>query len=393
MKKIAFVVHRYGIEVNGGAETYCRVMAEKLKDHYEVEVITSCALDYMTWEDYYLPGEEQINGITVRRFSVDHPRNIEKFNKLNEKMVQKPNRSKKDEEEWVRAQGPTSRKLIDYLEEHEQEYDAFLFVTYLYYHTVKGLEKVKDKAILIPTAHDEPPIYYSIYDKIFHEPKAIIYLTEEEKVFVHKKFHNEYIPSEVIGMGIDIPKTIDKQAFKEKYNLDNYLIYVGRIDESKGCKEMFQFFTQYKKETKSKVKLVLMGKAAMEIPEHSDIISLGFVSEEDKFNGIKGAEILLLPSPYESFSIAMLEGLALGIPAVVNGRCEVLKGHCIRSNGALYYETYEEFKETLSLLISKEGLLNRMGINGTNYVEDKYKWSSVIEDWIRVIENKESKTC
>lgn len=82
-KKIAFVVHRYGIEVNGGAEMYCRVMAEKLKDRYDVEVLTTCALEYTTWEDYYPQGLADINGVKVRRFKVDYARNTEEFNKIN----------------------------------------------------------------------------------------------------------------------------------------------------------------------------------------------------------------------------------------------------------------------------------------------------------------------
>lgn len=377
-KKIAFVIHRYGLEVNGGAEAYCRIMAEKLKEFYEVEVLTTCALDYMTWKDHYLEGSIEINGITVRRFKVDYSRNVAKFNKINEKMVMNLNRTKEEEEEWVKEQGPTSSALINYISSHKEKYDTFLFVTYLYYHTVKGLEVVKDKAILIPTAHDEPPIYYNIYKEIFNMPRAIVYLTEEEKVFVQNKFKNQYIPSDVIGMGIDIPESTDEEAFKSKYNLDNYMIYVGRIDESKGCKEMFEYFSKYKQETKDDIKLVLMGKPVMDIPKHPDIISLGFVSEEDKYNGIKGAKIFILPSQYESFSIAMLEALAEAVPALVNGNCEVLKGHCIRSNGALYYTNYEEFKVILDLFVEHKKLRSEMGKNGQKYIACRYRWDAIL---------------
>lgn len=384
-KKIAFVVHRYGLEVNGGAEMYCRVMAEKLKDLYEVEVLTTCALEYTTWEDYYAEGTSEINGVKVRRFSVDYPRDLGKFNKINEKIVTTTNRTEVLEKEWVNAQGPTSSKLIDYISEHKDEYETFLFVTYLYYHTVMGLKEVADKAILIPTAHDEPPIYYNLYKTIFRLPRGIIYLTEEEKQFVQKKFKNDYIPSKVIGMGIDIPDELSPDEFKEKYDLDQYIIYVGRIDESKGCKELFEYFIKYKEEMGGNIKLVLMGKAAMDIPKHPDIISLGFVSDQDKFNGIKGAQLLMLPSQYESFSISMLEGLAEEVPAVVNGKCEVLKGHCIRSNGALYYENYDEFREVLKLALSNQELRKKMGINAMKYVHENYKWSSIISNIQKLI--------
>ena len=55
-EKIAFVNQRYGLEVNGGSELLCRQMAEKLSEIYDVEVITTCALDYVSWENHYAAG-------------------------------------------------------------------------------------------------------------------------------------------------------------------------------------------------------------------------------------------------------------------------------------------------------------------------------------------------
>lgn len=115
-------------------------------------------------------------------------------------------------------------------------------------------------------------------------------MTDEEKELVHGIFHNEKIPYEVMGVGVDIPEQIDAERFKKKYGLDEYIIYVGRTEESKGCDWLFKYFIEYKKEyPESPLKLVLMGKAVMKIPTHPDIISLGFVSDEDKYDGIAGS--------------------------------------------------------------------------------------------------------
>ncbi|MEG2842568.1 MAG: hexosyltransferase, partial [Ruthenibacterium sp.] len=69
--KIAIINQRYGLEVNGGSELYSRQIAEKLTQNYDVDAITTCALDYTTWENYYPAGVETIHGVTVRRFPVD----------------------------------------------------------------------------------------------------------------------------------------------------------------------------------------------------------------------------------------------------------------------------------------------------------------------------------
>ncbi len=384
--KIAFVVQRYGEEVNGGAELLCRKIAEHLSNHYCIEVITTCAKDYITWENEYSSGKDTVNGITVWRFPVDNPRDINKFNSFSEKIFGN-SRSVEDELKWMKLQGPYSTELLDFIKNNKDKYDFFIFFTYLYCTTFFGLPIVKDKAILVPTAHDEPPIYLSIFNSLFTLPKALIYSTEEEKKFVNLKFKNENITSEIIGVGIDMPEKIYADDFKQKYKIDNYIIYVGRIDESKGCKELFEYFMRYKIEGQSNIKLVLLGKPVMEIPKHPDVMQLGFVSEQDKFNGMKAAELLIMPSKYESLSMVIMEAWLCNNAVLVNGNCEVLKGQCVKSNGGLYYTNYEEFRECLDLLLRDSQMRERMGENGRRYVEENYGWDIIEKKYINLLTN------
>ncbi len=381
--KIAFVVQRYGEEVNGGAELHCRWIAEHLAKYHDTEVITTCAKEYTTWKNEYSSGKDTVNGITVCRFPVDNPRDINKFNNFSEKIFGGEH-SAEDELKWMKLQGPYSTELLNFIKNNKDDYDFFIFFTYLYCTTFFGLPLVKDKAVLVPTAHNEPPIYLSIFDSLFKLPKAIIYNTEDEKRFINSKFKNENIPGEVIGVGIDVPGKIDKDNFKQKYKIDNFIIYVGRIDESKGCKELFEYFMRYKKEVQSNIKLVLLGKSVMKVPEHPDILPLGFVPEQDKFNGIKAAELLIMPSKYESLSMVMIEAWLCNNAVLVNGNCEVLKGHCVKSNGGLYYTNYDEFRECLNLLLRDSQLRERMGENGRRYVKDNYGWEKIEEKYLNI---------
>lgn len=383
--KICFVVQRYGLEVNGGAELHCRQLAEHMLPFCDVSVLTTKAIDYMTWKDEYPNDMDMINGIKVLRFGVDRPRDIDRFNVVNQKFFDSKRMTSYEEQNWINEQGPLVPGLIRYLKQHKAEYDVFIFFTYLYYQTVMGVQEVKDKAIVIPTAHDEPFLRMKIFDRVFRAPKAFFFNTYEERRLIHRKYYNHFVRDDLGGVGVEVPTDVSSQAFKEKYDLENYIVYVGRIDEGKNCRQLFDDFISYKKKHPSDLKLVLMGKEIIEVPKHEDFISLGFVSDEDKFNGIAGAKLLVLPSRYESLSMVVLEAFSLDVPVLVNGECEVLKAHCIKGNAGFYYKGAEEFESMLDYMLIHKDLRKQMGENGHKYVDAYYRWDSIVANLLRLI--------
>jgi len=385
-KRIAIINQRYGINVNGGSEYYTRMLAEHLANEYQIEVLTTCAENYTTWENVYPQGKEEKDGIRIRRFPVRKIRHPLKFRILSKAVRILPFESEWLEQIWAKEQGPYAPELIDYIKESQNEYDVFLFVTYLYYLTLAGLPKVAEKSILIPTAHDEPYIYFKIYKKVFTSPRAIVYLTEEEKKFVNRVFHNQRIRSVVAGMGIEVPQKAESEQFRKKYNIaGDYLIYIGRIDVGKNCCQMFNYFMRYKRENLCDLKLVLVGKSVMDIPVHPDIIYAGYVEEEIKYGAIKGARALWMPSEYESLSIVVLEAMALGVAVIVNGTCEVLKGHCQKSGSGGYYENYIQFKTELErYCFGKREEQERK--KAQEYVRKNYSWDTLLIKYKKIID-------
>jgi glycosyltransferase involved in cell wall biosynthesis len=236
---------------------------------------------------------------------------------------------------------------------------------------------VADKAFLVPTAHDEPPIYLSIFQELFSKPRGLIFSTPEEKDFLVNRFQIDCAYSDVIGVGIQFdPSSLHRKPSELKLP-ENYVIYVGRIDESKGCKELFEFWEVYKKRNEGDLKLLLVGRSQMEIPERHDIIALGFLSEEDKFAAISNAKCLIMPSVFESLSIVVMESWLCNRPVLVNGRCAVLKGQCRRSNGGLWYEGYDDFEASLNFVLTNEDLSQAMAESGRRFTIDNYNWGKI----------------
>jgi len=373
--RIAFVVQRYGLEVGGGAELEARLLAERLAPYLQVQVLTTCALDYMTWANHYPPGVEQINGIPVRRFPVQAPRKITAFDQFSAKILSQPH-TPYDEIQWMALQGPNVPTLYDFLREHHTRYDLILFFTYLYSTTFWGLQIAPFKSVLLPTAHDEPWIYFDIFRTVFHLPRGFIFNSPAEENFVRRLFHNEHIPGVALGIGIEVPPRKPVPTIAEPY-----LLYLGRVDASKGCADLFRYFLRYKAITGDPIKLALIGSQAMPMPDHPDIISLGFI-KEGHFGWLEQAELLILPSPHESLSLATLEAWALGVPVLVNAAAVVLKSHCERGQGGLYYYTEDDFVAALRRLRSEGDLRARLGAQGRAYVEREYRWERIEKQYV-----------
>lgn len=407
-KKIAFIVQRYGVEVNGGAEYHCRILAERVASLYDVDVLTSMAKDYRTWENEYPEAVETLNGVNVLRFPTLLPRNDKKFRSLSRKFAnRKPHlkilkflgllraylalvpskTTSADSYNWAKYQGPYMPTLINYLKETSVQYDAMIFFTYLYYPTIFGLDVDPKRSILIPTAHDEPPIYFPVFKTMFSKPAAILYNSAAEKRFVNEQFQNHEIYNDIVGVGIEKVEPAGR-IFAQDILKSNapYLIYIGRIDASKGCKLMCDYFLRYKKEVQSPLKLVLIGQAFMDVPVNSDLVCLGFVDEDVKISLLQQSEALIIPSFYESLSMVTLESMAQGIPVIANGRCEVLKDHIEQSDAGFLFTDYTSFQLALKQLSSADTDLTQMKKNAFNYVQKNYDWQIIVEKLSKSIE-------
>lgn len=388
MKPIAFVIPWYGEDIPGGAEAECRSLVYHLnKAGIKVEVLTTCVKEFLSdWNsNYYQEGTYQSNGITVRRFSV-RQRDVKAFDKVNYKLIN--NIPILNEEEKIFFDEMIySTALNEYIDKNKDNYHCFVLMPYMFGTTYWGVKSCKGKCVLLPCLHDEAYAHMKLVKEMVEDADGIIYNSRPEFELSNELYNLGNSKQVVLGMGIDIEyfNNADSYRFRKKYNIwEDFILYAGRKDKGKNVDQLINFFIQYKTKYSSKVKLVLIGGGQIEIPTNfkTEIIDLGFVSAEDKYDAYCAASIFCNPSMNESFSIVIMEGWLGSTPVLVNETCKVTKNFCIESKGGLYYHTLQEFCDILNILLTDEKLSKVMGDNGRNFVVNNFSWDIVTRKYI-----------
>ena len=382
--KLLMAVQRYGKEVPGGAESFCRMMATGMVERgHRVEVVTSRAVSYDDWSDVYPPGDADIDGVTVLRLSVRQPRQRRFFGPLEARSMWGYQPSAPAlQEAWLRAQGPDLVGMRALIRRRAPDADAVAAFTYLYLTTWDTLAAATGIApvVLHATAHDEPHLWLTVYDRLMSVPDAFVWSTPEERDLLNRRARRS-LPGSVVGIGTDLAPAGQPGRFRQRFGLGNtpYLLYTGRIDPAKGADELQEHFVAFcDRHPDGDLKLVMMGDPILTLADHPSVLVTGFVDEETKADAVAGCQAMVVPSYFESFSMALAEGWAQGRPALVQGGCAVLAGQARRSGGALAYQCFAEFEAAVDLLRERPQLGDELGASGRRYVEANYTWDAVL---------------
>jgi glycosyltransferase involved in cell wall biosynthesis len=253
------------------------------------------------------------------------------------------------------------------------------FWTFRYYPSFFGVPVVADRAILVPTAEEDLIVTLDILERFFRQPAGYLFMTPEEKALVTARAGSPPSASATIGIGIEHrePPADWRSILAASEVPPEFLLYLGRVDRNKGCDTLLEYFLDYAASNPD-VSLVLAGPAKMQVPAHPRIRALGYVSDELRSALLAGAMALVVPSPYESLSIVLLEGWDSGRPALVNASCKVLRGQVQRANGGLYYRSNREFNEAIDYFRSHPAERAALGRAGSDYVDREYRWPTVL---------------
>lgn len=393
MNKVALVVQRCHADVVGGSETLAWHYATLLSSAYDVDVLTTTAVDTSEWANSLPAGPEMKDGVRIVRFPVTVGRS-QYWSGLHRRLNAAfgPFTPGKDnempqlrwtialQEEFIRHQGPYSEPLMQFIRTNWRDYRAVIFITYLYPTTYFGIQQLPaGNALFVPTLHDELPAYLPVYKYSAKRARELVWLTAAEQRVGRKLWGD--LPGRVVAMAIDT------EPREPQWAPAPYLLYCGRVDPNKGCRDLFEYFITFKKTHSGNLRLIITGKADIPVPEHPEIEFRGFVSAEEKFRLMAGASLFVTPSPNESFSIVTLEAMAQNTPVLVNGASQVLADHVNESGAGRVYSDYNSFASALNEMLSAEGVRAELGRLGREYVLSRYQTERIREALIAAIES------
>ncbi len=381
--KLAFVIPWFALDIPGGAEAACRATVQHLRGAgLDVEVLTTCIKEFRSdWaRNYYAPGCERIQDIPVRRFAVGR-RDGRAFARINARLVKRLPITAQEEAVFIQEMFRCD-ELLDFIRDHQRDY-VYVYIPYMFPTTYWGTLACPERAVLIPCLHDESYAYLGIYQAIFAQARGVMFHTQAELALAEQLYALRADAAALVGAGVHAGFHADSARFQSKYQLKDFVLYVGRQDEGKNVPLLVDYFRRYKELYPSELKLVLLGDGRVEIPygHEEDVVDLGFVPAQDKYDAYAAAGLLCQPSLNESFSIVLMEAWLAETPVLVHEQCTVTREHCLASSGGLYFSSFADFIGCLDYYRDNREHARRMARNGRQYVLANYTWDRIVHKY------------
>ena len=383
MKKLGFVIPWYSDTVKGGAETELRGIVKHLSaSGVELEILTTCVKEFSSdWSvNFYKEGPADEGGIKVLRFPA-RKRDTEAFDAVNLKFIKGIPVSAEEEQIFMREM-VNSPKLYEYMNEHQDEYSLFVHIPYMFGTAYNGIKVCPGKSVLIPCLHEEAYAHMSLWNDVFSKLSGMIYLSTPEMKLANELYDLKKVKQEVLGAGVDSDFDPDPSRFREKFKInDPFILYAGRKDTGKNVDLLIRYFCEFKKRNPSfdSLKLILIGGGSIDIPKDysTQIIDLGFVDREDKYDACAASLCMCQPSTHESFSIVIMESWLCRRPVLVHENCDVTCAFARESNSGLYFKDFYDFEGAVKYYLQNPDTADAMGNTGRQYVLERFTWDVI----------------
>ena len=386
--RIAFVTPRYGDTVVGGSEAVVREAAHGLTERgYDVEVLTTCAVDHYTWASELEPGTTVDRGVTVRRFQTVLSRHPGRWTRMQERLLAGELLDEAEELVWINGRFRVP-DLYLYLAGHAEEYAAIIFSPYLFWSTLYCTAIAPERTILMPCLHDEPYAYLRSVAAALASSAAVWFLSEPEHQLGHR-LAPVAARHAVIGAAVDVPAAYDPEGFRDRHDLTRpFVLYAGRREGGKGWQELVGGFWLAALRHRLPFDLVTVGVGPAKVPpslEHR-VVDLGYLATAEVADAFAAADAFVQPSANESFSRTIMEAWLAETVVIANGESEVVTWHCERSGGGLVYADELELGQCLRFVAEAPKQAAELARKGREYVLANYTWPSVLDAMERSLE-------
>ncbi|MGH9122055.1 MAG: glycosyltransferase family 4 protein [Acidimicrobiales bacterium] len=376
---MAFVAPRFGASVVGGSEAVTREMATGLASRgWDVDVVTTCAVDHYTWANELAPGVTEEEGVRVHRFPAVH--HFSRAGRRAQLAIQAGRIPVIDDQVSWLSWRFTSPELYQHLLRHGEDYQAAFFSPYMFWTTSVCLPAVAERAVSVPCLHDETYARLDVLRPALSSAALVWFLSEPEHDLAHRL--GEVSPRHVVGgAGVATPDGYDPEGFRSRYGLTRpFVVYAGRREADKGWPWLLQAWKEAV-EGGLDVDLLTMGvgDTAINGGLAGRVHDLGFVSAAERDNALAAALAYVQPSRMESFSRTVMEAWLAGTPVVSLEASEVVSWHIGRSGGGLTVADGSQLCAAIRRLASSPGQSEEMAQQGRNYVLANYTWPAVLD--------------
>jgi glycosyltransferase involved in cell wall biosynthesis len=385
-KKIIIVTPWFG-RFAGGAELLARGMARELNRRgVHTIVFTTCSRSPYDdwWADHYAPGVDEVEGVETHRFATVKDR--APYEAVIDKLRRGETLTRRDEQDFF-THGINSVALVDALDEYVGREHEIVALPYFHGLTHSVINHYPGKISLVPCFHDEPQFYWTATEDLLRHARHIFFNSEEEKLLTIKRYGlsvgRRVVESVVAGVGVELP-ACDELEDDGLELPGNYFVYAGRKELGKNVPLLCEWFASYTEKFRRDSRLVFIGGGdASLVPAGEQFRDFGFVSEAVKQRLISRSKGVINLSENESFSIVIMEGWLLGVPAIVSARCAVTTGHVRRCDGGLYVANGAEFALALAYLEENDAAREALAANGRRYVAREFSFDAVLARYLR----------
>lgn len=175
------------------------------------------------------------------------------------------------------------------------------------------------------------------------------------------------------------------------------ILFLSRFDPVKGLDLLLQATKELASKRKDFV-LVLAGSGASSFEKQvraqvsRDGLSgfvrfCGFLDGRPKRAALEDANLFVLVSYHENFGVAVVEAMAAGLPVVISDQVGI--HHEVREYEAGLVTRCDagEIAEALHKLLDGDSLRRRMGGNGRRLVQEKFAWSQVGAELLKLYQS------